>query len=175
MGRVGKFLIARPTVNLGFFSKTVVFVYEDSTKGTAGLALTTPSSLSFSDLARERNLPDSSTPHTVYRGGPVALSAVMMLHSTEFTSANTLHTKTGYDVSSDEIMIEKISAGVEPVYFRLTVGGSVWAPGQLDAEIARGCWLVSDLDPEIVFGLSGDEQWAAAIEYAGSQIIARYF
>lgn len=175
MARVGKFLIARPTVNLGFFSKSIVFVYEDSTRGTAGLALTTPASLSFRDLALERRITGSVTPHTIYRGGPVGQSAVMMLHSDEFTSSNTLHTGTGLDVSSDEIMIEKLAAGVEPVYFRIAAGGSVWAPGQLDREIAHDCWLVSDLDPEIVFGMSGEEQWAAAIEYAGSQIIARYF
>ncbi len=175
MGRVGKYLIARPTVNLGFFSKSVVFIYEDSSKGTAGLALTTPSTLTFRELSQERDLPYTVTPHPLYRGGPVGISSIMMLHSDEFASANTLHTGTGFDVSSDEIMIEKLAAGVEPVYFRLMAGGAVWAPGQLDAEIQKGCWLVSDLDPEIVFGLDKEEQWAAAIEYAGSQIIAKYF
>lgn len=175
MSRVGKFLIARPTVNLGFFSKSTVYIYEDGVNGTAGVALTTPSALTLRDLALQKQLDYSGSSRPIYRGGPVSVSAVMMLHSDDFSSTNTLHTGTGFDVSSDDLMIEKLAMGNEPRYFRLVAGGSVWAPGQLDTEIAKGCWLVSDLSPEIVFGLEREEQWSAAIEYAGSQIIARYF
>jgi putative transcriptional regulator len=175
MSRVGKFLIARPTVTSDFFANTVVFVYEENHRGTAGIALTHPVEITFANLAQERGFRPVPEPAAVYRGGPVSRSAVMMLHSDEFTASNTLHTGTGLDVSSDEIMIEKIASGCAPVYYRLTVGASVWAPGQLDREIARGLWLVADLDPEIVFGTSGHQQWEAAIESVASQTIARYF
>ena len=175
MSRVGKFLIARPTVNLGFFSKSTVFIYEENSKGTAGVALTRPTEITFAHLAQERGFGASVTAHAIYAGGPVNTSAVMMLHSEEFVSSNTLHTGTGLNVSSDEIMLEKLAGGVDPVYFRLTVGASVWAPGQLDMEIARGAWLVANLDPDTVFSLSGEPQWTAAIESVASQTIARYF
>ncbi len=175
MSRVGRFLIARPTVNLGFFSKSIVYIYEDSANGTAGIALSSPSALTLRDLVLQKRGQYSGSDRPIYRGGPVSVSAIMMLHSDDFVSTNTLHTGAGFDVSSDDLMIEKLVSGAEPTYFRLVAGGSVWAPGQLDTEIAKGCWLVSDLDPEIVFGLEREEQWTAAIESAGSQIIARYF
>lgn len=175
MSRVGKFLIARPTVELGFFSRSVVFIYEESVDGVAGLALSTPSTYTLKDLARHKQVDYPYDPHVIYCGGPVARNAVMMLHTDDFNSSNTLYTNTGLNVSSDDVMIEKLVSGNNPRQFRLVAGCSVWAPGQLDLEIERGYWLVSKLPTNIAFGPNGERQWTMAVEHAGREFFAQYF
>lgn len=172
---VGKFLIARPTVELGFFSRSVVFIYEETVEGAAGLALSTPSPYTVKDLARYKQLDYNPDPHIIYRGGPIAPNAVMMLHTEDFNSSNTLYTGTGLNISSDDVMVEKILAGNHPRQFRLVAGCSVWAPGQLDLEIEKGFWLVSKLPYDIAFGLDGPAQWKAAVTHAGKEFVAQYF
>lgn len=175
MNRVGKFLITRPTVELGFFRRQVVFIYEETQTGTAGTCLTYPTHLSLRDLALQVGIDYPSGVHPIYKGGPIAQSSIMMIHSEDFVSSNTLHVGKGIDISSDDVMLTKIIEGNQPEQFRLVAGGCLWIPGQLDAEIKKGFWVVSNLKPEIVFDLSGEAQWKAAIEYAGSEMAAQYF
>jgi putative transcriptional regulator len=175
VSKVGKFLIARPAINSGFFKRSVVFVYEDSTQGTVGLNLTTPSNLTLKAVDPEKTVDYSGVDPVIYLGGPVNDRAVMMLHSDDFVSTNTLFTDSGLNVSSDNLMVDKMFAGDWPALFRLTVGASVWAPGQLDYEINQKLWLISEMDHSPVFELSGDDLWNWAIEHVGSRTMARYF
>jgi putative AlgH/UPF0301 family transcriptional regulator len=175
MSRVGKFLIARPTVDLKCFNHSVVFIYEDSVDGTAGVTLTNPSNLKIRDIITTKQVDINPGDHVVYKGGPVANGALIMIHSDDFSSTNTLHTGTGIDVSSDMLMIEKLSMGNDPLQYRLVSGCCVWKPGQLDKEIEMGFWLLTELNTSIVFGKSGDNQWNAAVGSAGRQMIDQYF
>jgi len=173
--KIGKFLIARPAVQLGAFGYTVIFIYEDSVEGVTGLAVTTPSDLILRDILQLKEVDYSGDHHILYKGGPVVPNAVMMIHTEDFSSTNTLHTGTGINVSSDNLMTDKLLMGNEPNNFKLMTGCSAWAPGQLDTEISQGYWLLSDLDHRIIFELDGDLQWKAAVDYAGRQIIDQYF
>jgi putative transcriptional regulator len=175
MSRVGKFLIARPTVELGCFHHSVVFIYEDSINGVAGVTLTTPSILKLNDIVTSKEVDIHPGDHVIYRGGPVATHALMLVHSDDFSSTNTLHTGMGIDVSSDTLMVEKILMGNKPLQYRFVSGYSAWGPGQLEKEIELGFWLITDLTNSIVFGKSGDNQWNAAVEQAGRQMIDQYF
>lgn len=175
MNRVGKFLITRPTVELGFFKRQVIFIYEDTPEGTAGLCLTYPTTLCLSDLALQKETGYPRGIHLLYKGGPIAQSSVTMVHTDDFVSSNTLHIGKGIDVSSDDVMITKLIGGNEPKKFRLVAGCCVWRPGQLDNEVEKDFWLVSNLRQDIVFNLDGELQWKAAIEHVSSEMVAQYF
>lgn len=175
MSRVGKFLIARPSIEAGFFARTVIYVYEDTDRGTAGLVVNKPTGLDFAQIAQQRGQHYHSGITPIYRGGPVNENSVVLLHSDDFVSQNTLHTGTGLDISSDEIMIQKLIDGNTPRYFRVCAGASIWAPGQLDFEIKKNYWLVSALDHSVAFNQQGDAQWDSAIESAGQYFVQRYF
>jgi putative AlgH/UPF0301 family transcriptional regulator len=175
VSRVGKFLITRPTVELGFFRQQVIFIYEDSHNGTTGTCITHPSTLSLRDLALQVGIDYPTGVDPIYKGGPMATSSIMMIHTDDFVSSNTLHVGKGIDISSDEVMFTKLLDGNRPNKFKLTAGGCVWMPNQLDKEIEKGFWLISNLKPEIAFDLSGEAQWKAAIEHASSELVAQYF
>lgn len=175
MSKVGKFLIARPELKTGFFHNSVIFVYEDSPTGTVGLSLSTPTNLTLRSVDPKKEVDYTGEDPVLYLGGPMNSRAVMMIHSEDFNSTNTLFTDSGLNISSDSLMIDKMFGGNWPELFRMTVGASVWAPGQLDNEINQNFWLVSSLDHRSVFELSGDDLWTWAVEEAGSRMMARFF
>jgi putative transcriptional regulator len=173
--KVGKFLIARPTIEIGFFTRSVVFVYQSAASGVSGFCLNKHSSFWTRDLALQmgHDYPTGTDP--VYLGGPVNERSVNLLHTDDFVSTNTLHTGVGIDVSSDLLMIEKIVTGNRPRYFKFVAGNSVWAPGQLEFEIQKQYWLVADLNLETVFNLDGDKQWESAVDQVSQQLVQKYF
>jgi len=172
--RVGKFLVARPNIQQGFFSKSVVYIYEDGPQGTAGVALNEPTPITLRHMAAQVGVNCGYDDIKVFRGGPVNENAVSLVHTPDFQSQNTFHTQAALDISSDTEMIHRLASGEQPAYFRLTTGASVWAPGQLDSEFKRGFWLLGDLELDQVLTMSGDAQWYRAIELIGNKMFAKF-
>lgn len=175
MSRAGKFLIARPGLTQGFFARSVVFVYEDSDNGTAGLVVNKTSTGDFADVVLDRGYQVPRGVNPIYAGGPVNIRAITMLHTDEWYSQNTLYTGTGLNLSSDNLMIHKLVEGNTPKKYRLFAGASVWAPGQLDFEVNRDSWLVSTLPIDAVFHNKGDQQWEHCIDLAGQALVSAWF
>jgi putative transcriptional regulator len=58
-------------------------------------------------------------------------------------------------------------ASQPPRNIRLLLGYSGWAPGQLAHEMARGAWLHTSPDPQLVFRTPADEMWETAMRTLG--------
>ena len=171
---VGKYLIARPTIEYGFFRQSVVFVYEHTAFATAGVNLTKPTSIQFSSISNQFGYVAQTQDPIVYKGGPVNEQSLVMLHSSEFVSSNTLITNSGLNISSDAFMVEKLSYSAWPRHYRLFTGTSMWHAGQLKKEIQTNHWLVSDLPSDLVFEYDGDELWTKAVDYVGKAVFDPY-
>lgn len=171
---VGKYLIARPTIEYGFFKHSVIFLYEHSRSGSGGVALHTPTNLHFSVIAAQFGVEAQTQDPIIYQGGPVNKQSLLMLHSDDFSSTNTLHTGVGLDVSSDSLMVEKLCCSAWPRYYRLVTGISVWAPGQLEFEIEKLNWLVADLPREMVFSTQGENLWTLAVDHVSRSTFDQY-
>ena len=169
----GKFLIARPHLD-GVFKQTIIYLYEDGPAGTSGLILNKPTGQEMRDLLATHGIPYPSKIDPIYLGGPVASNSVMMLHTDEFRSSNTLFTPNGLCISSDDLMIQKIVNGDRPKAFKTLRGRSQWAPGQLAHEIKNNSWLVTELPKNIVFDFGNNNTWQQSIEIAGQQMFKNY-
>ena len=51
---------------------------------------------------------------------------------------------------------------------RVIVGYAGWGPGQRDKEIAASGWLVTEVDPHLIFGVPADQMWETAIRRLGT-------
>ena len=51
-------------------------------------------------------------------------------------------------------------AGEPPPQLRLFLGYAGWGPGQLEAELAAGAWVLAPFAHEPIFAVSEDELWA---------------
>ena len=50
----------------------------------------------------------------------------------------------------------------------MLIGYSGWGPGQLDREIAASAWLVTEVDPSLIFGVAPEAMWETAIRRLGT-------
>jgi putative transcriptional regulator len=173
LSRVGSYLVARPSIETGFFRRSVIYIYEDTERGTAGLALHQPMELGLCDLAAQIGIAYPRDRNRIYQGGPVNERAVTLLHSPEWRSSNTIPASM-LCLSSDQDMIGRLARGDQPNYFRLCAGASVWAAGQLDFEISKRHWLLGSLSDELVFTKWGDDLWNTAIESIGRETFAKF-
>lgn len=181
--RVGKLLIAHPNLNQNdYFHKSVILIYADKpSQGTLGIVINKPIPLTVGELCAMQNIIFPSK-QTVHLGGPISGRTICMVHSNEWT------THSSYDiparrisVSSDNLMFDKMSTGVQPAYWRITSGLCSWAPGQLDMELKglppykpENSWLTCDANDHIMFELDGEEQWEAALNFSSKQMISQY-
>lgn len=183
MSRVGKLLIAHPKIPVGNpFRKSVIYIYEDNANGTQGVVLNYHSSFTVKDLCNQKGIIYPDGTHNLHKGGPVNEQAILMLHTDEWQSSNTMEAGKGYRISSDNHMFQKVALGDAPVYYRIFAGMSSWAVGQLDMEMKgqfpyrpENSWLTATANDSIIFDYDGDAQWEKAVELSSRQMIEQYF
>jgi putative transcriptional regulator len=176
MNLTGKFLIARPSVVDPFFKRGIVFVYEHSLRGVVGLVINRKRpNYSTHSLLKSKGFSTMSVPsEPLYVGGPVNEQAVIMLHTTDWKSSNTLKVNRYYSVTSDDMMIFKYTNGDTPRVYRFCSGCAVWHTQQIQAELAANKWLVSDLSPELIFEADDRELWDLSVEINAKDTIDKF-
>ena len=104
-----------------------------------------------------------------------------MLHSNDWESSSSVDAANGLSITSDNFMLEKLSMGYVPAYWRLFVGVCSWGAGQLDMELAgkhpyriENSWLTCSANDNIVFNYDGEDQWYKAMELSSRQMINSY-
>jgi putative transcriptional regulator len=176
MNLVGKCLIARPVIQDPFFKRGVVYIYEQTPNGVAGVVVNKrKGSLTTDQVLRSRGYePSYQPPEQVYSGGPVNENAFLLLHTSGWTSSNTMQVNKKISVTSDDLMIYKYLSGDMPKGYRWISGVSVWHPKQIQVELQMNNWLVTTLRPHFLFDYDGRDQWDKAIELSAKQMIDRY-
>lgn len=176
MNLTGKVLVARPALTDRYFKTSVVFVYEHGPSAIAGLILNKITTTNLQTICVQKGLQFVATDNMpVYCGGPVNESAMFVLHTSEWNSRNTMGVTPSISISSDEVMIEKLAQGNNPRGAKLISGMSVWHPQQLQDEMNKNMWLITDLTDHEVFDLHGRTQWDHAVNRTANQMIDKLF
>jgi len=178
----GKLLIAHPNLPRGNpFKDTVIYITQDQGNATIGVVLNINTPQSIQQLCNDKGILFTDGTQTVFKGGPINSSAMLMLHTNEWASQHTLDAGHSYSVSSDTFMFEKLGTGNAPLYYRMFAGITAWQPGQLTAEIkGQGPfsgelgWLVANPDDNIIFGSHGSEQYQNALNLCSQQTFDQY-
>lgn len=179
----GKILIAHPNLpRSNPFSKTVIYIYDHHSRGSAGLCLNIQSDTPVSEVCREHNI-EYPYNHKIYQGGPVSERALLLLHSSDWSCGNTQNVKGhSYAISSDVGMLSSLSMGSTPAYWRLFAGMCAWGKGQLEMELKgeapfrpENSWLTAEANDTIMFRYNGVKQWEKALELSSQQMIDQFF
>jgi putative transcriptional regulator len=64
-------------------------------------------------------------------------------------------------------ILKAIGEGKGPQNAMIAVGCAGWGPGQMEFELKQNAWLNSPLSEEIIFGVSIEERWNAAVKAVG--------
>lgn len=170
----GQLLVATPALDSGAFEKSVILITEHHDRGTIGFILNKPTTTTLDQLMNQRGI-SWADPHRIYSGGPVNIGALILLHTDEWYSSNTMQVGSEMAISSDTFMFEKISTNNVPRQMRFMQGMSVWAHGQLEHEIDQNSWLTCWPKDNIIFKYTGSAQWRHALEQCATQSVAQYF
>ena len=162
------FLIATKKMNDNRFSKTVIVMFESDENGAWGLvinkrlgtmpiALLIDPSLNTSEEREEmfkKNIP-------IFWGGPVDVKEIFILHSSEYKSETTKNYG-DISISQDYNTLLDIAENKGPKKSLVILGYSGWGDGQLEGEMERDHWILSDIDLDITFDKDSNTKWNKA-------------
>ena len=154
-------LVARAELPDSNFKDSVVLVMNNLGSAPAGIIINRPTKIAvsrlFPDLERLAQLHDK-----VYFGGPVEFGSVWFLFRTDAPRENAVQALDGVYVSANrELLLELLGRDKPMDGLRIFIGHSGWAPGQLEAEIARGDWTLAPADTDAIFNGKSEHPWPA--------------
>ena len=164
------FLIATEKMKDDRFSKTVIVMLESDENGAWGLVInkrlgTMPIALLIDpalNTSEEReklfkiNIP-------VFWGGPVDIKEIFILHSVEYQSTTTKNYG-NISISQDYNILFNIAENKGPEKSLVIFGYSGWGDGQLEGEMERGGWILSDINLDITFEEDSNAKWDRAFK-----------
>lgn len=161
----GKLLVAARSLRDPNFDQTVVLLLDYSAEGALGVIVNRPTPMKLSLLLPEAE-GIGDRPDVVYEGGPVMPGAMLMLLRSEEELEDARRILDGVLATpSRELLEQRIASGFPADRLRVFFGHAGWGPGQLDAEVARGDWLVLSGDAATVFDEAPAEVWPRLIRH----------
>ena len=164
------FLIATEKMTDNRFSKTVIVMLESDENGAWGLTInkrlgTMPIALlidpSLNTSEEREELFKLNVP--IFWGGPVDSKEIFVLHSNEYKSESTIKYQ-NISISQDYEILLDIAKNKGPKKSLIILGYSGWGKGQLEGEMERDHWILSDIDLDITFDEESKKKWDKAIK-----------
>lgn len=185
------YLIASPKLDDSPFERAVVVMVHHDAEGAMGFIINKPLDIDFGSLIQSVNdeiapeLTDESFETAVHFGGPVRIEQLWLIFERdmaldESSEANlrllqkmndpdegTLTFSDGWFLAASGELIEGFAMGQERGAYRPFIGYAGWGPGQLEAEIEEGSWLLLDFEKDLFFDAAPDLYWDEALERLG--------
>ena len=162
--KAGRLLVATPLLGDPNFRRSVVLIVEhEIVEGTLGVVLNRPTEIPVGRVLEQWT--DLTTdPSVVFRGGPVQPDSALALALVPGTDeplgwraldgAPALARLGLLDLDTPPRLLEPAIKEL-----RVYAGYAGWSPGQLEAEIDEGAWLVLTAKPGDVFATDPDQLW----------------
>jgi len=162
------FLIATEKMKDNRFKKTVIVMLENDKDGAWGLVINKPIGLLPIALLIDPSLNTSEEREELYKvnipvfwGGPVETKKIFILHSIEYQSDSTSNYGS-ISITQDYNILFDIAENKGPEKSLVIFGYSGWGSGQLEGEMERDHWILSDIDLDITFDQESNTKWNKA-------------
>ena len=168
---VGKLLIALPGMTDERFAQTVIYICAHSSNGAMGIVINKPiPGLAFSEVMKQLDIETkpSAADLPILYGGPVGTGRGFVLHSGDYESSDsTLPVSGDISLTATLDILRAIADGRGPKHALFALGYAGWSAGQVESEFQTNGWLHCEADPGLVFGVSPDAKWRAALQRLG--------
>ena len=166
----GFFLVASQTKKDPRFKNTVVAMLEHDKKGAIGVVINKPlGKVKILSLLKNTNIKDAVKKKLkdfetlVYSGGPLDLNKILIIHSKDYKNENTKVYK-NFSFTSDFKTLADIAEKKGPKNSLIMLGVSAWTVGQLEGEIDKGSWNLSEISQDILFQENNKKKHIMATE-----------
>lgn len=161
----GTMLLSAPFLN-DIFKRSVILLTEHNEEGSVGFIVNKLSEYKLNQVVDD--FPDFAAP--VYVGGPVQQNMLNFIHRSRDLSGGTEIGNGIYWGGDFENLRFLIDTGqANPDEFRFLLGYSGWGPSQLETELERDSWYLSNASAEFVFKDQSANLWSDALKKLGNK------
>ena len=161
------FLISSKEMMDDRFAKTVILMLKNDENESWGLVVNKPigsvplSLLIDSSLIAENKKKLYEKNISIFWGGPVRGSEIFILHTMEYENSSTK--KYGnLAISRDYKILIDIAENKGPKKSLVILGYSGWEEGQLEGEMQKEMWVLSEVDIKLIFQKESKNKWINA-------------
>lgn len=161
----GQLLIATTLITESCFNRAVLYLCSHSEDGAMGVIINhVLNDVVYSEVLKQLKIaPIKDLPEfPVYLGGPVESSRGLVVHSADYSHADTIKLSDVIALTSNLQILRDIAKGNGPSKHLLTLGYSGWSAGQLEAEIEANSWISVPADPALIFDSDDAHKWEKA-------------
>lgn len=170
-----KFLVSLPNLGSGnTFNKSLIYVDSHTGDGAHGWIVNKQLADDVSQRLRRGMKLNKDIP--IFYGGPVDANSGVVIHSKDLHVPSTKSLNDTLNITRDKSIINILNMGQYPEFFKIIVGCSAWGPTQLENEMigsrtgGASSWTVAPYSHELMWHVSGGEQWNTGIELAASAL-----
>ncbi|MDR2978836.1 MAG: YqgE/AlgH family protein [Bacteroidales bacterium] len=159
----GRILVSVPFYNDLIFNRSVVLLTDFNELSTAGLILNKKSESTVNEI-----IPSIKIDQRVYIGGPVMSDLLFGIHNHHGSKEPPLldNLYVGYD----NVLLALIeNNAIQQLKYRFFIGYSGWSFGQLEEEIDRSMWVVSQETADFVLNTPSETMWEIAVKNLGEE------
>jgi putative transcriptional regulator len=169
-----QFLIAMPSLEDPYFSRTLTYVCEHNADGAMGLVINQPTKMTLKELLVRADsnavVNDDKGSQIVLSGGPVSQDRGFILHSSQPGWQSSVALTPHIMVTTSKDILGVLGNENAPSKALITLGYAGWEAGQLEQEIQDNSWLTVEADEKILFETPIHQRWQAAVNKLGIDV-----
>lgn len=151
------------------FQRTVVLLVSHDADGTFGVVLNRATEISAPQLCASVEIDWRGDPEAAVQwGGPVQPETGWVLFGEDHADLPDDVRRVAPGIHfAGSLEVLRAMAGAPPRQIRMILGYAGWAPGQLEAELVEGAWLVAPVEERTVFEVEQNALWAHVVRSLG--------
>ncbi len=162
----GKILISEPFALDTYFYRSVVLLTEYNEKGSFGFILNKPVNISVDEILKD--FPEED--FNVSIGGPVNQNSVHYIHTLGDKIPNSVNICQNVFWGGDFDILKQLVKQrlIQKNQLRFFIGYSGWEHKQLDEEILKNYWIVSEINSEMIMNVEKN-YWKNILDSLGEK------
>ena len=161
----GQLLVASAAMKDPRFQRTVILIVRHSQSGAFGIAINRPAGerplTELLGKLGEKESPDGAV--QIYAGGPMEPDLGFVIHTTDYTLAETAAINTDVAFTAGPNILRDIGRKRGPQKALVAYGYAGWGPNQLEAELAHNAWFTIEADSALIFDEPRERVWDEAM------------
>ena len=165
----GQFLLAMPGIGDPRFERSIIAMCVHDEEGALGIGLgRIIPGLGFHDLLEQLDIDPGESPNPpLHLGGPLEPQRGFVLHSKDWGGQDSVDVAGRWTMSPTIDVLKAIALGKGPTRWVAALGYAGWTGGQLEDELSRHGWFVTEGDDSLMFDVEAEHRWASAYHGAG--------